>query len=57
MHYDVDPDLICMGKGMGGGVAVSGVVGRSWIMDLPDVGNMSSTHSANPLACAAGKLS
>ena len=55
MHYDVDPDLICMGKGMGGGVAVSGVVGRSWIMDLPDVGNMSSTHSANPLACAAGK--
>jgi 4-aminobutyrate aminotransferase-like enzyme len=23
-------------------------------MDLPDVGNMSSTHSANPLVCAAG---
>ena len=55
MHYDVDPDLICLGKGMGGGVAVSGVVGRDWIMDLPEVGNMSSTHSANPLACAAGK--
>ena len=55
MHYDVDPDLICLGKGMGGGVAVSGVVGRDWIMDLPDVGNMSSTHSANPIACAAGK--
>ena len=24
-------------------------------MDLPDVGSMSSTHSANPMACAAGK--
>jgi 4-aminobutyrate aminotransferase-like enzyme len=53
-HYDVNPDLICCGKGMGGGVALSGVIGRADIMDLPDVGNMSSTHSANPLACAAG---
>jgi 4-aminobutyrate aminotransferase-like enzyme len=39
---------------MGGGVSLSGVIGRSEIMDLPEVGNMSSTHSANPLVCAAG---
>ena len=53
-HYQVSPDLICTGKGMGGGVPVSGLIGRSEIMDLPDIGNMSSTHSANPLVCAAG---
>lgn len=53
-HYGVVPDLICCGKGMGGGVPLSGVLGRAEIMDLPDVGNMSSTHSANPLVCAAG---
>lgn len=53
-HYGVTPDLICCGKGMGGGVPLSGVLGRAAIMDLPDVGNMSSTHSANPLVCAAG---
>ncbi len=53
-HYGVVPDLICCGKGMGGGVPLSGVLGRASIMDLPDVGNMSSTHSANPLVCAAG---
>ena len=53
-HYDVEPDLICVGKGMGGGVPISGVIGRKHIMDLPDIGNMSSTHSANPLSCAAG---
>jgi 4-aminobutyrate aminotransferase-like enzyme len=53
-HYEVTPDLICCGKGMGGGVSLSGVLGRAEIMDLPDVGNMSSTHSANPLVCAAG---
>jgi 4-aminobutyrate aminotransferase-like enzyme len=53
-HYEVTPDLICTGKGMGGGVPLSGVIGRAEIMDLPEVGNMSSTHSANPLVCAAG---
>lgn len=53
-HYEVTPDLICTGKGMGGGVPLSGVIGRAELMDLPDVGNMSSTHSANPLVCAAG---
>lgn len=53
-HYEVMPDLICTGKGMGGGVPLSGVLGRAEIMDLPDIGNMSSTHSANPLVCAAG---
>lgn len=53
-HYDVVPDLLACGKGMGGGVPISGVIGRSEIMDLPDVGNMSSTHSANPMVCAAG---
>ncbi len=53
-HYDVEPDLICCGKGMGGGFPLSGVLGRAEIMDLPSVGNMSSTHSANPVVCAAG---
>ena len=53
-HYDIIPDLICCGKGMGGGVALSGVIGKKKIMDLPETGNMSSTNSANPLACNAG---
>lgn len=53
-HYDVIPDIIACGKGMGGGLPLSGVLARAEIMDLPDIGNMSSTHSANPLVCAAG---
>lgn len=53
-HYGVAPDLIACGKGMGGGVPLSAVLGRAEVMDLPAVGNMSSTHSANPLVCAAG---
>jgi 4-aminobutyrate aminotransferase-like enzyme len=53
-YYGVKPDLICCGKGMGGGIPISGLIGKKAIMDLPEVGNMSSTHSANPLACYAG---
>ncbi len=51
-HYGVTPDLICCGKGMSGGLPLSGVLGRSDILDIAPVGSMSSTHSANPLACA-----
>ncbi len=53
-HYGVTADLICCGKGMGSGLPLSGVLGSAQVMDLPEVGNMSSTHSANPLVCAAG---
>ena len=53
-HYGVSPDLLCCGKGMGGGFPLAGVIGKSHLMDLPEVGNMSSTHSANPLVCEAG---
>ncbi len=54
VHYGVEPDLICVGKGMGGGTPLSGVLGKANILDLPEIGNMSSTHSANPLVCTAG---
>ena len=53
-NYNVIPDLIACGKGMGGGLPLSGVIGKKEIMDLPSIGNMSSTHSANPMVCAAG---
>ena len=39
---------------MGGGIALSGVIGKSKIMDLPEAGDMSSTHSSNPISCSAG---
>ena len=53
-HYGVEPDLLCLGKALSGSLPLSAVLGRQKIMDLPDVGSMSSTHSANPLCCAAG---
>ena len=53
-HYGITPDLICCGKGMGGGVPLSGVIGKADLLDLPEIGNMSSTNSANPISCSAG---
>lgn len=55
MHYDVEPDLLCCGKGASSGFPLALVLGPANILDLPDIGSMSSTHSANPVVCAAGK--
>jgi len=53
-HYGVEPDLIACGKGISSSMPLAAVLGRGRLLDLPEVGSMSSTHSANPLACAAG---
>ena len=53
-HYNVRPDLICIGKGMGSGVPISGVLSSAKILDMPIPGSLSSTNSANPIACVAG---
>ena len=53
-HYNVKPDLICCGKGIASGLPLSALIGSKNVMDLPEVGNMSSTHSANPISCVAG---
>jgi len=53
-HYGVDPDVLCLGKSLSGNLPLSAVIGSQKIMDLPEFGSMSSTHSANPLCCAAG---
>jgi len=52
-HYGVVPDLICCGKGLSSSLPVSAVIGRPEIMDLFPPGSMTSTHTGNPVCCAA----
>ena len=52
-HYGVEADLVCCGKGLSSSLPLSAVLGRGEIMDLPGPGEMTSTHTANPLCCAA----
>jgi 4-aminobutyrate aminotransferase / (S)-3-amino-2-methylpropionate transaminase / 5-aminovalerate transaminase len=53
-HYGVKADMIVCGKGMSSGFPLSGIIGSSEVMDIPAIGSMSSTHSANPIVCTAG---
>ncbi len=52
-HYNFVPDIVCCGKGMGSGVPISGIITSKKIMSIPDA-NLQSTHSGNPISCAAG---
>ncbi len=52
-HHSVKADLITMAKSLGGGMPISGVVGRAEVMDAPNPGGLGGTYAANPLAVAA----
>ncbi len=52
-HYGVHADLITVAKSIGGGLPLSGVVGRADVMDAPAVGGLGGTYGGNPVACAA----
>ncbi|WP_424952462.1 4-aminobutyrate--2-oxoglutarate transaminase [Deinococcus sp.] len=52
-HPGLEPDLIPFAKSIGGGLPISGVIGRAEIVDAPAVGGLGGTYAGNPLACAA----
>jgi ornithine--oxo-acid transaminase len=55
-HEDVQPDLLILGKALGGGVyPVSAVVGTKAVLGLFTPGEHGSTFGGNPLACAVGR--
>lgn len=54
-YEDAVPDLMCLGKGISGGLPLSAVMGRQDIMDLYGPGEMTSTHTGNPI-CTASAL-
>ncbi len=57
-HEDIEPDLIILGKALGGGVyPVSAVVGTREVLGLFRPGEHGSTFGGNPLACAVARES
>jgi len=52
-HYGIVPDLTTWGKGISGSLPVAAVIGRPDVMDMPAAGSMTSTHTGNPVCCAA----
>ena len=56
-HYGIVPDLATFGKGISSSLPLAAVVGRPDVMDLPDPARMTSTHTGNPVCCAAALAS
>ena len=56
-HYGIVPDLACFGKGISSSLPLAAVAGRPDVMDLHPSGSMTSTHTGNPICCAAALAS
>jgi 4-aminobutyrate aminotransferase-like enzyme len=56
-HYGIVPDLALFGKGISSSLPLAAVAGRPDVMDLQPAGSMTSTHTGNPVCCAAALAS
>jgi acetylornithine/LysW-gamma-L-lysine aminotransferase len=53
-NWNTTPDIMCLAKGIAGGIPMGLVLAKQEIMDSLKVGEHSSTFGGSPLACAAG---
>lgn len=53
-HYDVEPDIITMAKGLGSGFPIGAIVGKEKLADAFSPGTHGTTFGGNPLAATAG---
>jgi len=56
-HYGIVPDVACFGKGISSSLPLAAVAGRLDVMDMHPSGSMTSTHTGNPVCCAAALAS
>lgn len=53
-HYDIEPDIICLGKGLGGGVMpMAAIVAREKYNVAKSISLGHFTHEKSPLGCVA----
>lgn len=53
-HWNTTPDIMCLAKGIAGGVPMGATLVRPDILATINKGEQSSTFGGNPLSCAAG---
>lgn len=49
-HFDYEPDIICLAKGLGGGFPVGAFMAKKEISSIFKAGDHGSTYAGNPLA-------
>lgn len=52
-HFDVEPDIICMAKGIASGFPFAALGTRRELDDLWPTGSHGGTYGGNPMGCAA----
>ena len=53
MHYDVEPDILVMAKGIASGLPLSGILARQELMARWKPGTHGGTYGGNVVSCAA----
>ena len=56
-HWNTAPDILCLAKGIAGGVPMGATLVRPDILAAMSKGEHSSTFGGNPISCAAGTAS
>jgi 4-aminobutyrate aminotransferase len=51
-HWQVEPDIICLAKGIASGMPLGAIIAREDVMDWPS-GSHASTFGGNPVSCRA----
>jgi 4-aminobutyrate aminotransferase len=52
-HFGVEPDIVCVGKGIASGIPLGAIIARQSVVTWP-YGSHGNTYGGNPVACAAG---
>ena len=55
-NWGIAPDVMTIGKGIGGGIPMGVTVGKKEFVEALEIGEQSSTTGGNPLSCAAGEV-
>lgn len=53
-HYEVQPDIMTLAKGLGNGLPVGAILSNEKVSSAIDFGDHGTTFGGNPMACAAG---
>lgn len=51
-HWNVEPDILCLAKGIASGMPLGAIIARGEVMDWPP-GSHASTFGGNPVSCRA----
>jgi len=53
-HWDIEPDIICLAKALGGGLPLGAILAKAELMDQWPPAAHGTTFGGNPVACRAG---